>query len=77
MWMALRHSREEALGFRQRSRASYRVMHLSPGSDCSIVIGRGITQATSLITSDSEATWAEFVNRGVEVSEPYHFEPQG
>lgn len=52
-------------------------MHLTPGSDCSIVIGRDITQVTSLITSDSEAPLAEFVNRGVEVSEPYHFEPQG
>jgi hypothetical protein len=68
---------EETLGFRQRSGASYRVMRLTLGSDCSIVIGRGITQVTRLITPDIEATRAEFVYRVMEMSEPYHFELQG
>ena len=30
-----------------------------------------------LITSDSEATRAELMNRGVDVSEPFHFGPNG
>ncbi|EFH86180.1 VOC family protein [Ktedonobacter racemifer] len=80
---------EEALGFRvdvdRRSGDNYRIVQLTPpGSECSIQIGTGITQVTPgtyqgtyLITSDIEATRAELVGRGVEVSEPYHFGPQG
>jgi hypothetical protein len=30
-----------------------------------------------LITSDIEATRAELMNRGVDVSEPFHFGPRG
>ncbi len=30
-----------------------------------------------LITSDIEATRAELMNRGVDVSEPFHSEPRG
>ena len=30
-----------------------------------------------LITSDIEATRAELMNRGVDVSEPFHFGPKG
>ena len=55
-----------------------------PGSECSIQIGTGITQVTPgayqgmyLITFDIEATRAELVDRGVEVSEPFHFGPEG
>ena len=69
---------EEALGFRHRGAASYRIVQLTPpGSECSIQIGTGITQVTPgayqgmyLISSDIEATRAELVDRGVEVSEP-------
>jgi catechol 2,3-dioxygenase-like lactoylglutathione lyase family enzyme len=76
---------EKALGFRHRGEESYRIVQLTPpGSECSIQIGKGLTQATPgtyqglyLITSDLEATRAELVNRGVEVSEPFHFGPQG
>lgn len=76
---------EQALGFRHRGEKSYRIVQLTPpGSACSIQIGQGLTQATPgsyqglyLITSDIEATQAELVERGVEVSEPFHFGPQG
>ena len=76
---------EAALGFRHRGEASYRIVQLTPpGSECSIQIGTGITWATPgsfqgmyLISSDIEATRAELVERGVEVSEPFHFGPEG
>src|SRR5215813_3371696 len=76
---------EEALGFRYRGEKSYRIVQLTPpGSECSIQIGTGITQAKPgadqgvyLVTSDLEATRAELVGRGVEVSEPFHFGPEG
>jgi catechol 2,3-dioxygenase-like lactoylglutathione lyase family enzyme len=55
-----------------------------PGSQCSIHIGSGITDAkpgsyqnTYLVTSDIEATRAELTKRGVELSEPFHFGPEG
>src|SRR4029453_16488982 len=76
---------EEALGFRHRGEASYRIVQLTPpGSECSIQIGEGLTRATPgtyegvyLIPSDIEATRAELVERGVDVSEPFHFGPEG
>ena len=76
---------EEALGPRYRDAESYRFVQLTPpGSACSIQIGQGLTLATPgsyqgmyLITSDIEATRAELVKRGVQVSEPFHFGPQG
>jgi|SRR6516164_1139930 catechol 2,3-dioxygenase-like lactoylglutathione lyase family enzyme len=65
---------EEALGPRYRDAESYRLVQLTPpGSACSIQIGQGLY----LITSDIEATRAELVKRGVQVSEPFHFGPQG
>jgi len=78
-------SYEEALGFRYRGAASYRIVQLTPpGSGCSIQIGTGLTRAKPgtyqglyLVTSDLEATRAELVGRGVEVSEPFHFGPEG
>jgi hypothetical protein len=74
-----------ALSFRHRGEASYRIVQLTPpGSECSIQIGTGITRATPgscqgmyLISSDIEATRAELVERGVEVSEPFHVGPEG
>jgi catechol 2,3-dioxygenase-like lactoylglutathione lyase family enzyme len=76
---------ETALGFRYRGAESYRIVQLTPpGSECSIQFGQGLTQATPgssqgmyLITSDIEATRADLVARGVDVSEPFHFGPQG
>jgi catechol 2,3-dioxygenase-like lactoylglutathione lyase family enzyme len=79
---------EKALGFRMdidHSTSASRVVQLTPpGSECSILIGTGITQVTPgtyqglyLVTSDLEATRAELVHRGVKVSEPFHFGPQG
>jgi catechol 2,3-dioxygenase-like lactoylglutathione lyase family enzyme len=76
---------EQALGFRHRGEESYRIVQLTPpGSECSIQIGKGLThmkpgilQGIYLITSDIEATRAELVNRGVDVSEPFHFGPKG
>jgi catechol 2,3-dioxygenase-like lactoylglutathione lyase family enzyme len=55
-----------------------------PGSQCSIHIGSGITDAkpgsyqkTYLVTSDLETTRVDLKERGVEVSEPFHFGPEG
>ena len=75
----------EALGFRQRGATSYRIVQLTPpGSACSIQIGTGITsvppgtyQGLYLVTSDLEATRVELVERGVAVSAPFHFGPDG
>ena len=58
----------------------FRVVQLTPpGSPCSIIFGRGITSAVPgsaqglhLVVSDIEAARAELVERGVEVSEPFH-----
>ncbi len=51
-----------------------------PGSACSITIGTGITDAapgsvrgTHLVTPDIEAARAELAERGVDVSEVFHF----
>jgi catechol 2,3-dioxygenase-like lactoylglutathione lyase family enzyme len=76
---------EKGLGFRRRGAASYRIVQLTPlGSECSIHIGTGITEMTPgssqgmhLVSSDLEATRAELVARGVQVSEPFHFGPEG
>ena len=76
---------EEALVFRRRGEVSYRIVQLTPpGSECSIQIGTGITrvapgtyQGMYLISSDIEATRAELVDRGVDVSEPFHFGAKG
>jgi catechol 2,3-dioxygenase-like lactoylglutathione lyase family enzyme len=76
---------EDALGFRLRGAPSYRIVQLTPpGSVCSIQFGTGLTQATPgtyqgmyLVTPDIVATRADLVGRGVKVSEPFHFGPQG
>jgi catechol 2,3-dioxygenase-like lactoylglutathione lyase family enzyme len=59
-----------------------RVVQMTPpGSGCSITIGTGITDATPgsvrglhLATSDIEAARDELVERGVDVSDHFHFE---
>jgi catechol 2,3-dioxygenase-like lactoylglutathione lyase family enzyme len=64
---------------------SFRVVQLTPpGSACSITIGTGLStatpgsyQGTHLVVKDLEAARAELVERGVEVSEPFHFTAEG
>ncbi|GAB4057424.1 VOC family protein [Catellatospora paridis] len=75
----------EAIGHRNPGAARYRIVQLTPpGSACSIHIGEGITEATPgsyrwmhLVTNDIEATRADLVGRGVNVSEPFHLGAQG
>ena len=64
---------------------SFRVVQLTPpGSKCSISIGKGISpaepgsyQGLHLVVSDIEAARKELVDRGVDVSEPFHFGAAG
>ena len=59
---------------------NFRVVQLTPpGSECSIILGTGITsakpgstQGLQLTVFDIEAARAELVARGVDVSEPFH-----
>jgi catechol 2,3-dioxygenase-like lactoylglutathione lyase family enzyme len=63
----------------------FRVVQMTPpGSACSITIGIGITDAapgsvrgTHLVVYDIEATRAELVGRGIDVSEIRHMGPDG
>jgi predicted enzyme related to lactoylglutathione lyase len=65
--------------------AEFRVVQFTPpGSACSIVFGKGVSSVTPgsaqglhLVVTDVEATRADLVGRGVDVSEPYHFGPNG
>lgn len=76
---------EKALGFRFRGEPSYRIVQLTPpGSECSIQFGQGVTrvrpgayQGMYLVTNDIEATRAELLRRHVDVSDPFHFGPNG
>jgi catechol 2,3-dioxygenase-like lactoylglutathione lyase family enzyme len=60
----------------------WRVVQLTPpGSPCSVMFGKGFTsavpgsvQGTFLAVDDLETARAEFVGRGVDVSEVFHFE---
>ena len=60
----------------------WRVVQLTPpGSACSVLFGKGITtaapgslQGTFLVVSDIKAARAELVERGVDVSEVFHFQ---
>jgi catechol 2,3-dioxygenase-like lactoylglutathione lyase family enzyme len=64
---------------------NFRIVQLTPpGSACSIIVGKGITtaapgaaQATTLVVGDIEAARADFVERGIDVSELFHFGPEG
>lgn len=68
-----------------RAGGAFRVVQLTPpGSACSISIGTGITQVAPgaypgmhLVVTDIEAARAELVERGVDVSEPFHFGSAG
>jgi len=58
----------------------YRIVQLTPpGSGCSIIFGDGVTSASpgsaeglQLTVSDLDAARADLVERGVDVSEPFH-----
>ena len=68
-----------------RAGEEFRVVQMTPpGSACSISIGIGITEATPgsvrglhLVVTDIEAARADLVGRGVDVSEIFHFGPEG
>lgn len=61
----------------------FRVVQMTPpGSDCSITIGKGITEAkpgsvvgTHLVVKDIEGAREVLVGRGVEVSDVRHMDP--
>jgi len=64
---------------------AFRVVQLTPpGSACSITIGTGLTQVAPgtyqglhLVVTDIESARTLLVERGVEVSEPFHFGAEG
>ncbi len=68
-----------------RAGDEFRVVQLTPpGSACSISIGTGISEAPPgsyqglhLVVADIEAACAGLADRGVDVSEPFHFGPEG
>jgi catechol 2,3-dioxygenase-like lactoylglutathione lyase family enzyme len=68
-----------------RAGDTFRVVQLTPpGSACSITIGTGVTkvepgtyQGLHLVVTDIEAAHALLAERGIDVSEPFHFGPEG
>jgi catechol 2,3-dioxygenase-like lactoylglutathione lyase family enzyme len=70
-----------ALDVDHRASEDFRVVQLTPpGSACSIIVGRGVTDAPAgcyrglhLVVTDIEAARADLVDRGVDISEPFHF----
>jgi catechol 2,3-dioxygenase-like lactoylglutathione lyase family enzyme len=74
----------ESLGFRMDidyvGDPGFRVVQLTPpGSECSIIIGDGITSAApgslqglQLVVTDIEAARSELIGRGAEVSGSFH-----
>ena len=79
----------EGAGFRldvdHQAGEDFRVVQLTPpGSECSITIGTGLTPSAPgsshglhLVVTDIEAARAELVERGVDVSDVFHFGPNG
>jgi len=79
----------DKMGFKvdvdHRASDAFRVVQLTPpGSACSITIGTGVSQVTPgtyqglhLVVSDIVAARAWLVERGVDVSESFHFGPEG
>ena len=63
----------------------FRVVQLTPpGSECSITIGQGMTasppgtaQGLHLVVTDVEAARDELLGKGIDVSELFHFGPEG
>jgi catechol 2,3-dioxygenase-like lactoylglutathione lyase family enzyme len=75
----------EGLGWRLDADFSgddWRAVQLTPpGSPCSVHMGKGVTTAAPgsvqglfLVVEDIEAARSELVRKGVEVSEPFHYE---
>jgi catechol 2,3-dioxygenase-like lactoylglutathione lyase family enzyme len=75
----------EGLGWRidaDFSNGDWRALQMTPpGSPCSIIFGRGVTtaapgsvQGNFLIVEDVEVARAELKERGVDISEVFHFE---
>ena len=74
----------EAMGFRldldKEASENWRAVHFTPpGSECSIIFGKGITtvppgsaQGMYLVVPDIEKSRAELVDRGIQVSEVFH-----
>lgn len=66
-----------------RAGEDFRVVQVTPpGSACSIALMRnpekaGSVEGLHLVVSDLDAARAELLGRGVEVSEIYHFGPDG
>jgi catechol 2,3-dioxygenase-like lactoylglutathione lyase family enzyme len=79
----------EDAGFRldvdYRAGDAFRVVQLTPPhSECSITIGTGLTpsapgsaQGLHLVVADLEQARAVLLDRGVDVSEPFHFGAEG
>jgi catechol 2,3-dioxygenase-like lactoylglutathione lyase family enzyme len=79
----------EKMGFTvdvdHKASEAFRVVQLTPpGSACSITIGTGVSQVTPgtyqglhLVVTDIVAARALLAERGVDVSEPFHFGPEG
>jgi catechol 2,3-dioxygenase-like lactoylglutathione lyase family enzyme len=79
----------EQLGFTldvdHRAGDDFRVVQLTPpGSNCSIMVGIGITDGTPgsvkgvhIVVADIEAAHAELTERGVEISPLRHMSPNG
>ena len=76
---------EKLFGFKAPGGSNFRAVQLTPpGSACSIHLTKGNTslkpgslEGLYLVTSDIEATRAELVSRGVDVSQPFYFGPKG
>ena len=74
----------ETMGFRldidHVGSEDFRVVQLTPpGSECSIIIGRGITSAVpgsvqglQLVVTDVEAARAQLIAKGIDVRESFH-----
>jgi catechol 2,3-dioxygenase-like lactoylglutathione lyase family enzyme len=74
----------ESLGFRMDidyvASEDYRVVQLTPpGSECAIIVGKGISSAAPgsvqglhLVVFDIEEARADLVGRGIDVSEVFH-----
>jgi predicted enzyme related to lactoylglutathione lyase len=68
-----------------RAGDEFRVVQLTPpGSACSITVGTGLTDAPPgcvkglhLVVTDIDEARAELVARGIEVSDVFHFGPEG
>jgi catechol 2,3-dioxygenase-like lactoylglutathione lyase family enzyme len=77
----------EQVGFHvdidHRGGGDFRVIQLTPpGSACSITLMRnperaGTVQGLHLVVPDIEAARADLASRNVEISEPFHFGPEG